>query len=78
MNYAALLFVANFIDRKCNNIFCLFYYFLTDIDECVENPDICGVGFCINDEGSFHCICPDGYMGMPNGSKYKIETSIHL
>lgn len=33
----------------------------TDMNECVENPGICGNGLCINTDGSFRCECPFGY-----------------
>lgn len=42
---------------------------MTDIDECFEKPSVCGVGKCVNLDGSYHCICPPGYMLLPNGSK---------
>ncbi|XP_016101547.1 fibrillin-2b [Sinocyclocheilus grahami] len=32
-----------------------------DMNECVENPGICGNGQCINTDGSFRCECPFGY-----------------
>lgn len=41
-----------------------------DIDECFENPGICSVGQCINEEGRYFCQCPDGYMSLPGGSKF--------
>lgn len=43
-----------------------------DIDECSERPDICGVGFCVNEVGTYRCDCPDGYMLLPNGSKHTL------
>ena len=49
-----------------------------DIDECEENPNRCGIGRCINNEGSFQCLCPDGYILMEDGEscmgKSIIET----
>lgn len=48
-----------------------------DINECVENLNACGPGFCINDEGSYHCVCPDGYMVLPNASKLHIGRNIY-
>ena len=37
-------------------------YTLSDIDECSENEDICGVGMCNNIENAmfYECVCPDG------------------
>ncbi|KAL1266091.1 hypothetical protein QQF64_001766, partial [Cirrhinus molitorella] len=32
-----------------------------DLNECVENPEICVNGRCINMDGSFRCECPSGY-----------------
>ena len=34
--------------------------FLSDIDECGEDADICGGGQCENEEGGYRCICTDG------------------
>ncbi|XP_061751056.1 latent-transforming growth factor beta-binding protein 2-like isoform X2 [Nerophis ophidion] len=33
----------------------------TDIDECLTIVGVCGEGRCLNSEGSYMCICPDGY-----------------
>ncbi|XP_067253271.1 fibrillin-2 [Chanodichthys erythropterus] len=32
-----------------------------DLNECVENPEVCVNGRCINTDGSFRCECPAGY-----------------
>ena len=40
-----------------------------DIDECGLHAQICGVGHCINDQGKYHCECPEGYMSMPGGKE---------
>ncbi|RXN13923.1 fibrillin-1 [Labeo rohita] len=33
-----------------------------DLNECLENQEICVNGRCINMDGSFRCECPMGYM----------------
>ena len=38
--------------------------YFSDIDECVEQPYYCGLGTCVNTQGNFTCLCPDGYMPM--------------
>ena len=40
----------------------LICYFCPDIDECSDDPDICGLGSCTNnDNGTFYqCVCQDG------------------
>ena len=35
---------------------------LTDIDECDDERDICSNGMCINNQGSFRCACPSGFV----------------
>uniref|UniRef100_A0A3P9AJ59 Fibrillin 2b n=1 Tax=Esox lucius TaxID=8010 RepID=A0A3P9AJ59_ESOLU len=32
-----------------------------DMNECLDNADICQNGVCINTDGSFRCDCPFGY-----------------
>ena len=41
--------------------------YILDVDECADDEGICGVGECFNNEGSYECICPPGFMLMPNG-----------
>lgn len=41
----------------------------SDINECAEDNRLCEPGRCINEEGSYHCVCPEGYMLLNNGSK---------
>lgn len=33
----------------------------SDVNECAENPTVCGVGTCQNTGGSYECYCPRGY-----------------
>lgn len=35
--------------------------FISDVDECTLFRDICGNGVCRNSEGSYECICQEGY-----------------
>ena len=38
-----------------------------DVNECEEQPGICGIGTCVNKDGNFSCICPDGHIMLPDG-----------
>ena len=41
----------------------LFNMFLIDINEC-STGSVCGSGgICVNNEGSYNCICTQGYTG---------------
>ena len=36
----------------------------SDIDECTHNGDPCHAkATCIDSDGSYHCVCNDGYTG---------------
>ena len=38
--------------------------FISDIDECSKNGSVCDENAeCFNNDGSFTCICKDGYTG---------------
>ena len=45
------------------------FFLILDIDECAQDPLICGVGTCVNTDVGYHCICPDGYVPLPGVSK---------
>ncbi|CAK8688435.1 unnamed protein product [Clavelina lepadiformis] len=52
----------SWIDSECNNR--EFYVCQRDYDECSTNQNNCHEhALCINTEGSFTCICKDGYTG---------------
>ena len=38
-----------------------------DVNECAEQPGICGIWTCVNKDGNFSCICPDGHIMLPDG-----------
>lgn len=38
------------------------FTFISDIDECENNPDICDGGQCTNIPGEYRCLCYDGFM----------------
>ena len=40
-------------------------YFITDIDECLDNNGECSL-YCINTVGSYYCKCPTGYILQSN------------
>ena len=40
-----------------------------DVDECKDNPDICPTEKkCVNTEGSYKCVCQDGYFENSQGN----------
>lgn len=42
---------------------------VSDIDECSQLPEICTFGTCSNTEGSFICLCPEGYQISASGRR---------
>ena len=68
-------YIRLFYKRQCKNIPLQDYfnsrqmiiYFQFDVDECLESPCLNG-GQCINDLGSFECICSDGFRGKSKNS----------
>lgn len=42
----------------------------SDVDECKEISFICGLdGICINKNGSYDCVCPEGQSPNPNDNR---------
>lgn len=40
--------------------------YFPDINECEETTGVCANGRCMNLDGSFSCICNEGYRPSPN------------
>lgn len=38
-----------------------------DVDECAINSGLCRNGQCVNVEGSYQCLCYDGFEQSPDG-----------
>ena len=51
-----------------SRIFHLNFFSCLDIDECAENVRICLAGRCENLDGSYRCICDNGYTHIADGS----------
>ena len=47
-------------DGSCKQFSCI--VFSLDLDECTEIPGICANGRCENTDGSFRCVCQEGYI----------------
>ena len=46
---------------------CVLIYFSSDIDECAIHEHLCGKNRnCMNTNGSYDCICDDGYQEIDN------------
>ena len=46
---------------------CVLIYFSSDIDECAIHEHLCGKnGNYMNTNGSYDCICEDGYKKIDN------------
>lgn len=41
---------------------CLFFFFpVLDRNECLEIPNVCSHGLCVDLQGSYQCICNNGF-----------------
>lgn len=47
-----------------------------DINECADNPGTCGPGTCQNLDGSYRCICPNGYYVVDEKCEGTILTQV--
>ena len=45
----------------------LSFLLLPDINECLQEPDICVNGVCENIQNGYRCICNTGYKADPTG-----------
>lgn len=43
------------------------FFFLPDLDECSENPNLCENGQCLNAPGGYRCECDMGFLPSPDG-----------
>ena len=43
----------------------IYFFILSDINECQERPNICGFGRCVNELGTYSCLCQRGYKYNP-------------
>lgn len=60
----------------------LWFISILDIDECKVIHDVCRNGECVNDRGSYHCICKTGYTPDITGTacvgRYFISNALFL
>lgn len=48
---------------------CLFFFAVTDVNECLHIANLCENGECINNDGSYRCKCKMGYQLDETGKK---------
>ena len=53
-----------FIFKQKRTFYLIFKFICIDIDECIEEPNLCENqnGICKNKFGSFECICGEGFI----------------
>jgi fibrillin 1 len=60
----------------------LWFISILDIDECKVIHDVCRNGECVNDRGSYHCICKTGYTPDITGTacvgRYFVSNALFL
>lgn len=39
----------------------LFCVFVIDRNECLEIPNVCSHGLCVDMQGSYQCVCHNGF-----------------
>lgn len=49
------------------NRLCSQLQFITEVNECVLRPDICGDGHCIDTKEGYECECYPGFTRKPGG-----------
>ena len=59
------------IDHSVKTTDCiLLLCFFLDVDECKDIAFICGLdGICINKNGSYDCVCPEGQKPNPRDKR---------
>ncbi|KAK4824559.1 hypothetical protein QYF61_016677, partial [Mycteria americana] len=54
----------------------VYYIFISDVDECLQDSDICLGGNCMNTDGSYKCTCPDGFQQIANRGCQALNVSV--
>lgn len=50
-----------------------------DVNECKDTDFICGLdGICINTNGSYECVCPEGQKPNPNDKRCEGKVAIQF
>lgn len=46
---------------EVSNVHHLFCVFVIDRNECLEIPNVCSHGLCVDMQGSYQCVCHNGF-----------------